>query len=158
MPLCAQLMRKKSTTLFLIAIFKLAKGLALFAVGIGALHLLHRDLAQTLEHWVNILRVDPDNRFVHNLLARVLRVSPHQLKALSIGTFIYSALLLTEGVGLLMRRTWAEYFTIITTGGLIPLEVYEIFKHVTLAKTGVLVLNIAIVVYLIMRVRNDRRG
>jgi uncharacterized membrane protein (DUF2068 family) len=151
-------MRKKSTTLFLIALFKLAKGLALFAVGIGALHLLHRDLAQTFEHWINILRVDPDNSFVHKLLARVLQVNPHQLKALSVGTFIYSALLLTEGVGLLLRRTWAEYFTIITTGGLIPLELYEIFKHVTLAKIGVLAVNMAIVVYLVVRVRKDRSG
>ncbi len=44
--------------------------------GIGALKLLHHDVAQTLSHWVEILRVDPDNRYIHKLLARLLTVTP----------------------------------------------------------------------------------
>jgi len=145
--------QKNPVTLLLIGLFKLLKGIALLAVGIGALRFLHRDLAHSIEHWVNILRVDPDNRHVHALLSRAFRVTPHQLKALSAGTFIYAALFLTEGTGLVMRRRWAEYLTIITTGGLVPLEVYEIAKHVTPVKIAVLILNIAIVVYLVVRVR-----
>jgi uncharacterized membrane protein (DUF2068 family) len=145
--------QKSSATLFLIGLFKLVKGFALVAVGIGALHFLHRDLAHSIEHWINILRVDPENRYVNALLLRAFRVTPHQLKALSVGTFIYAALFLTEGTGLVMRRRWAEYLTITTTGGLVPLEVYEIAKHVTPVKIGVLVVNIAIVVYLVVRVR-----
>ena len=54
---------------------------------------------------------------------------------------------------LILRRRWAEYLTIITTGGLLPLEVYEINKHITWIKIGVLLVNIAIVVYLVARVR-----
>jgi uncharacterized membrane protein (DUF2068 family) len=145
--------RKKSKTLLLIALFKLFKGVALLAVGIGALRLMHRDIAETIQHWIAILRVDPDNRYVHALLSRALKISPRQLKAASAGTFIYSALLLTEGTGLLLRKPWAEYFTIVTTGGLIPLEVFELAKHITVAKTAVLLINIAIVVYLVLRVR-----
>jgi uncharacterized membrane protein (DUF2068 family) len=145
--------RESSSTLLLIALFKLLKGFALLAVAIGAVRLLHRDVAETFEHWVDVLRVDPDNRFIHSMLTRALRVTPHQLKALSAGTFIYSALLLTEGTGLLLRRRWAEYFTIVTTAGLIPLEVYELTKHVTVAKIAVLIINFAIVVYLVLRVR-----
>jgi uncharacterized membrane protein (DUF2068 family) len=126
--------QNSSRTLLLIALFKLIKGLLLVAVGIGALRLLHRDVADTVRHWVNILRVDPDNRFIHAALTRVLSISPKQLKVTSVGTFVYAALLLTEGTGLLLRRRWAEYFTIITTGGLVPLEVYEIGRHVTAVK------------------------
>jgi uncharacterized membrane protein (DUF2068 family) len=146
---------KNSVTLLLIGLFKLLKGIALLAIGIGALRFLHRDLAHSIEHWVYILRVDPDNRHVHALLSRAFRVTPHQLKALSAGTFIYAALFLTEGTGLVMRRRWAEYLTIITTGGLVPLEIYEIAKHVTPVKIAVLIVNIAIVVYLVVRVRRD---
>jgi uncharacterized membrane protein (DUF2068 family) len=145
--------QKNSVTLLLIGLFKLLKGVALLAIGIGALRFLHRDLAHSIEHWVDILRVDPDNRHVHALLSRAFRVTPHQLKALSAGTLIYAALFLTEGTGLILRRRWAEYLTIITTGGLVPLEVYEIAKHVTPVKIGVLIVNIAIVVYLVVRVR-----
>ena len=148
----------RSVTLFLIALFKLTKGVLLVVVGIGALKLLHRDIAETVAHWVDILRVDPDNRYIHRLLTHVLAVTPAQLRAASAGTFIYAALLLTEGVGLLLRKRWAEYFTIITTAGLIPLEIYELVHRLTTAKIVILAINVAIVVYLIARVRRARHG
>jgi uncharacterized membrane protein (DUF2068 family) len=147
--------QKSATTLLLIALFKLVKGLLLLTVGVGAVKLLHRDVAETLSNWVDFLRVDPDNRFIHGILSRVLNLSPAQLRAASVGTFIYAGLLLTEGIGLLFRKRWAEYFTIITTAGLIPLELYELSKHITAAKLAILAINIAIVVYLVMRVRRD---
>ncbi len=148
--------RKTAFTLLLIALFKLAKGLLLLAVGIGAVKLLHHDDAETISGWVRLLRVDPDNRFVHGILTRVLGLTTRQLEAASVGTFIYAALLLTEGVGLLLRKRWAEYFTIITTAGLIPLELYELSKHITVAKIAILIINIAIVAYLVARVRRNR--
>jgi uncharacterized membrane protein (DUF2068 family) len=148
--------REGTTTLLLIALFKLLKGLLLVAVGIGAIKLLHRDVADTVMHWINVLRVDPDNRLIHGFLTKVLWVSPNQLKALSAGTFIYAGLLLTEGTGLLLRKRWAEYFTIVTTAGLIPLELYEIARHFTLVKVVVLAVNVAIVLYLVARVRQRR--
>jgi len=147
----------RSLTLFLIALFKLTKGILLLLVGIGAHKLLHRDVAETVGHWVDILRVDPDNRYIHRLLVHVLAVTPAQLKAASVGTFVYAGLLLTEGTGLLLRKRWAEYFTIITTAGLIPLEIYEIIHRVTIAKCVILAINVAIVVYLIARIRTARR-
>ncbi len=147
-----------STTLLLIALFKLAKGLALILVGFGALKLLHQDVGDTINHWVSVFRVDPDNRFIHGLLTRLLQVSPKQLKAVSLGTFFYAGLLLTEGTGLLLRKHWAEYFTIITTGVFIPLELYEIARHVSVSKILVLIVNVAIVVYLVIRVRRRPRA
>jgi len=149
--------QKRSPTLLLIALFKLTKGILLLVAAIGAFRLLHRDVAETINHWVDILRVDPDNRYIHKLLARVLAVTPAQLKAVSAGTFIYAGLLLTEGTGLLLHKRWAEYFTIITTAGLIPLEIYEIVHHLTAAKIWVLIINVAIVVYLIFHVNSGAR-
>ena len=145
--------RQNSITLLAIAIFKLFKGVLLLLVGIGALRLLHRDVGEVVSHWVDVLGVDPDNRFIHRLLSRAFSISPKQLKEASAGSFIYAGLLLTEGTGLLWRKRWAEYFTIITTAGLIPLEVYEIHRHLTAIKIVVLLINVAIVVYLLARVR-----
>lgn len=146
----------RSGVLLAIALFKLLKAVLLVAVGIGAIKLLHRDVADTVMSWVAILRVDPDNRFVNPLLNRIFLLSPKQLEAASVGTFFYAALFFVEGTGLLLQKRWAEYFTIITTGGLIPLELYELARHVTAAKTGVLIVNAAIVVYLVLRVRTRR--
>jgi uncharacterized membrane protein (DUF2068 family) len=143
-----------SFVLTLIGIFKLAKALLLIVAAIGALKLLHKDVASTVEHWVRVLRVDPDNRFMHGLLVRILRLTPQRLRELSIGTFIYAGLFSIEGVGLLLRKRWAEYFTIITTGLLIPVEVFEATRHFTPVKASVLLVNVLIVLYLIYRVRS----
>jgi uncharacterized membrane protein (DUF2068 family) len=142
-----------SFVLFLIGVFKLFKALLLIVAGIGAIKLLHKDLASTAMHWVQVLRVDPENRYIHGVLVRIFRVTPKQLRELSVGTFIYAGLFLTEGFGLLLRKHWAEYFTIITTGLFIPLELYELARHFTVTKLVVTVVNVLIVWYLVARVR-----
>lgn len=136
----------------LIGLFKLLKGVSLLILGLGLLHLLHRDVAAVAEHWIEVLRVDPDNRFVHRLLLRIFNVTPKQLKAISAGTFIYAAIFLTEGTGLLARKHWAEYMTLISTGLFIPLEAYEIFRHFTMLKLAVTIVNALIVWYLAVRI------
>lgn len=146
-----------SMVLFLIAVFKLLKAALLIALGIGAIKFLHKDLPSAALHWIDVLRVDPDNRFIHRILLRIFRVTPKDLKELSVGTFIYAGLFLTEGTGLLLRKHWAEYFVIITTGLLIPLELYELFRHFTPLKLAVTIINLLIVWYLVMRVRGRRK-
>lgn len=146
--------QSSSFVLILIGLFKLLKALLLIAVGIGAIKFLHKDLASTVTHWVQVLRVDPDNRFIHGILLKIFRVTPKQLKELSLGTFFYSALFATEGTGLLLRKHWAEYMTIVTTGTLIPLEIYELARHFTVTKLVVTVINVLIVWYLVARVRS----
>jgi uncharacterized membrane protein (DUF2068 family) len=142
-----------SRGLLVIAAFKLLKGLALLAVGIGAHTLIDKDLVTILEHWVNVFRVDPNNHYLHALLERSTDLSPQRLRELSFGTFFYAALLLTEGVGLALGKRWAEYFTIIATSSFIPLEIYEIFRHANITKAVVLLINVAVVWYLVLELR-----
>ena len=149
---------KGSRGLLLIAAFKLIKGLAMLALGIGALRLLHKDVAAEVAQWIDALRVDPHNYYIRKLLEKVGMVDDRKLKALSIGTFFYSALFLTEGVGLAMRKRWAEYLTIVSTGSLLPLEVYEVVKRADASRIVVLVANIAILVYLVIEVRRTRNS
>src|SRR6202045_871565 len=141
----------------LIAAFKLFKGLVLLAVGIGAVNLLHKDIGFEFVRWADLFRVDPNNHYIHRLLERFLTLDARKLRELSVGTFFYSALLLTEGTGLLLGQRWAEYLTIIATSSFIPLEVYEIVKRVRVAKVVVLLLNIVVVAYLVIVLR-DRKS
>jgi len=145
-----------STILRLIAAFKLFKGLVLFAVGIGLVRLLHKNLAVEVERWADLFRVDPNNVHIHRILERLSIMNGRKLREYSVGTFFYSALLLTEGTGLMLRKHWAEYFTTIMTGSFIPLEVYELTRRVTVPKVVVLVLNVAIVVYLVVGLSRNR--
>ena len=145
--------KSRSRGLLLIAVFKLLKALALIAVGVGALKLLHKDMAGVVEGWVNAFRVDPHNRYIYWLLNKLANVDDRRLKELSIGTFIYAGVFLTEGTGLALRKRWAEYFTIIVTASFLPLEIYEVFRHVTIAKAVALLINIAVVIYLVSELR-----
>ena len=148
--------RRSDAVLWTIAGFKLLKGLLLLAVAIGALTMLNQDVAMKAEHWIAALRVDPHNRFFHALLTKLTRLDNQRLEAISAGTFFYSALLLTEGVGLFFRKRWAEYLTIFVTASLVPLEIYEVVKEFSLTRVVVLVINVVVVVYLIVRVRWER--
>jgi uncharacterized membrane protein (DUF2068 family) len=65
--------------------------------------------------------------------------------------------LLTEGIGLLLRRRWAEYFTVIVTGSFIPLELYELSRHISMTRLIVVAINVAVVWYLIVVLRRGGR-
>jgi uncharacterized membrane protein (DUF2068 family) len=137
----------------LIALFKLLKAVLLIAVGMGALHLIHKDVASVVEHWVRMLGLDPGNRYVDRALEKAGNLTPNRMKQLGVGSFIYAALFLTEGIGLWMVKRWAEWFSVIITSSLVPFEIYEIHRHPSPIKILVLIFNIAVVAYLIYRIR-----
>ena len=89
------------------------------------------------------------------LLDRLLVYVGHfsHLSILAGGLLLYACLEGAEGVGLAMHRRWAEYLTVLGSGLLIPYEVYEVFRQVTLFKVGALVLNVVVVAYLAWRKR-----
>jgi len=66
---------------------------------------------------------------------------------------VYAAIFFTEGLGLAFRKRWAEYFTIITTSSLLPLEIYELAKRVSVGRALALLINLAVVVYLVYELR-----
>src|SRR6266852_5842150 len=134
----------------LIAAFKLLKAFALIAVGVGALKLLHKDVAAVAEHWINVFRVDPHNHFIDLLLTKLSILDDRRLKELSAGTFVYAAIFLVEGAGLALGKRWAEYFTIITTSSLLPIEIYELVKRASLGRGFALLINLAVVAYLVV--------
>ncbi|HEY2991172.1 MAG TPA: DUF2127 domain-containing protein [Methylomirabilota bacterium] len=148
----------KPSPLRIIGAFKLLKGLLLAAVALGALHFVHRDLAEAGFHLARRLHLDPEGRLAEPALRRLTGVDPRLLMRFSLGALAYAALLLTEGIGLLMAQRWAEYLTIVATASLIPLEVYELTRHPNITRVTVLVVNLVIVVYLIVRVRWERHA
>jgi len=140
-----------------IAVFKLIKATLLVVVAVGAQRLLHRDIQTTIIHWARTVRVDPDDHILQKLLERVARIDPHQIKAISLGLFLYAGLFATEGVGLLLKKRWAEYLTVISTALLLPVEIVEVVRHPHVGRIVVLVANVVIVVYLIVQLRRTRR-
>jgi uncharacterized membrane protein (DUF2068 family) len=140
----------------LIAAFKLLKAILLIAVGVGALKLLHQDAAGALDRWAAMLGFDPGNQYVDSALQKLANLPPNKIKGLGVGSFVYAGLFLIEGIGLWMVRRWAEWFTVIVTSSLVPVEIYEIHRHPSPLKILVLIINLAVVGYLANRIRNSR--
>jgi uncharacterized membrane protein (DUF2068 family) len=142
----------------LIALFKLLKGVLLIAVGVAALKLLHTDIASLVESWVAVLGLDQNSRFVGRALSTAAALTPNRVRDLIVGSFLYGGLFLTEGIGLWLLKRWAMWFTVIITGSFLPLEIYELTRHPSAGKIGLLAVNLALVGYLIRRIRDGRSG
>ena len=143
----------------LIAVFKLIKAVLFFCAGVGLLHLFNKDVEHRVQHVLDHLHVDPENRYAKELLDQVGKWTNTNLKlaGLSAISFFYSALFGTEGTGLYLRKRWAEWFVVIVTSSLLPLEIYEIIHRVTALKIGVTVINLLILGYLIVVIRRKEK-
>jgi uncharacterized membrane protein (DUF2068 family) len=133
-----------------IGVFKLVKAVFLLALAAGLLSRLREDLLRALDLWVRPLHV-------RRAIERVESASHKQLVDLGLASLAYAAAFATEGVGLVLRKTWAEYLTVIITTSFVPLEVYELIEHRSPVKVAVVIVNVAIVAYLVLRLRSDRQ-
>jgi uncharacterized membrane protein (DUF2068 family) len=76
-------------------------------------------------------------------------MGPNKFVAIGLVALAYAAIFATEGIGLWLQKYWAEWFTVIATGSLIPLEIYESINHFSWLKLAVLIANSLIVIYLV---------
>jgi uncharacterized membrane protein (DUF2068 family) len=149
--------KRSNRMLLAIGIFKLVKAGLLVAIAAGTLKFLDADTAEALRHWARASQIVMSHEPLRRLLAFVSAANEATLIEISAASLVYAALFATEGVGLCLRKRWAEYFTIIMTGSLIPFEVYELVRRVTLPKLVVTAINVAVLCYLIWNVRRASR-
>lgn len=116
---------------------------------------INADWEQGLARLMRNFNVDPDSKYFTALMTKVAHLSPNRGLVL-IGTACYGLLFCVEGVGLLLLKRWAEYLTVIATGSFLPLEIYEMIKQVTAMKVVMLVFNLAVFVYLIVRLKRGK--
>jgi uncharacterized membrane protein (DUF2068 family) len=140
-----------------IAFFKLIKAACLIAVGFGVLKLVHTDATAKLEHWVAILGFDPGGRLIGHAIQRITNISPARIKEFGVVSFVYAGLFTTEGIGLWRLKRWAEWFTVVITSSLLPIEIFQIHHRPTSIKILVFVINISVVAYLLYRIADERR-
>ena len=138
-----------------IAFFKLITAGLLVALALGIFREIGGNPAAETEHLVATLKLDPANKYIHTAMETISGVSRRQLYFYSAGTFVYAMLYTIEGVGLILRKRWAEYFTVFMTGSLIPFEAYEVLRQPNVMKVLVLAVNVAIVAYLVVQLRRS---
>ena len=135
--------------LLLIGLFKLTKSVFFFCVGIGAIHLLHKDIGEEAMRLATALRFDPEGRITALLMEKVTLIDTHKLRQIGFFTFAYSAIALVEGAGLMLAKVWAEYLTLSLTLMFLPWELYELVKRPDWGRLALLVINLAVLAYLL---------
>ena len=141
----------------LIAVFKLVKSALFICAGIGLLHFLNKDIEERLVHLMNSLHVDSDNHIAKLCLDQAGKLTNTKIETISAIAFFYGTLFAIEGTGLWLRKRWAEWFVVIMTASLLPLEGYEIWHKITLAKVALTIGNLIILGYLIQVIRRKTK-
>lgn len=135
--------------LLAIAIFKLAKSAFFFCVGLGLFHLLHRDLSEAAQRLATALHFEPEWRITALLTEKITLLDPKKLRDLGFFAFAYSAIAMTEGIGLFLQKVWAEYLTLSLTVMFLPWELYELMRRPTWIRLGLLLINLLVLAYLL---------
>lgn len=170
--------RREDATIRYIASFKLAKAVLFLAAALGLFRLVHKDTQVEVRKVLHAIRIDGDGAFAKQVLLKANLIDDPK-KKISGAILTFCGLLFTvEGVGLFFRKTWAEYLTVILTASAIPFELYELFhraeskvahlvpsdqrasfflaNRTTGLKLALLVLNVAILWYLINHLRRSQ--
>jgi uncharacterized membrane protein (DUF2068 family) len=141
-----------------ITIERFVKGTVLVLAGIALIAFSHTN---TFQDWVvraqSELNLNPGQhswrRLYEQTLVRFGNASRLTRDALGAGAVLYGVLELVEGVGLLLRRRWAEYLVLVATCAFVPVEIDELLRHPTPVKAIAFVVNLAIIAYLVWRKR-----
>jgi uncharacterized membrane protein (DUF2068 family) len=129
--------------------------LALLAAGVLVFASHRRSLRRLFDRVMADYGAAPQTKH-HGLvgeLERALTLHTGTLRWLAAAAAAYALLEGAEAVGLWLQRRWAEYLTFVATTALLPLEVYELSKSLSPFKVVALVVNLAIVVYLLFAKR-----
>ena len=141
-----------------IAAFKVVKAILFVLAAMGAFGLMQHGVAERARIWGSALAFTSGQHVVRHAITFLTGLSRVKIGALGLGALFYAALFMTEGIGLWMERRWAEYLTVIATGSLIPFEIWEIAHKPTPLRFATFAVNVAVVIYLVVRLRRPREG
>jgi len=139
----------------LIAVFKFIKACLVVVTAFGLLRFYEPSFQTALYRLIGGLPYAFEQKLLREGLAFLSGMSPKRIQIIAAATFAYAGLFLVEGVGLWRGLHWAEVLTVVATSSLVPVEVYELTRHPSLNKVLVIGLNVAIVAYLVWRLRRE---
>lgn len=139
----------------LIAAFKAVKATFFILVGLGLLSFYQPAFLSRLYRLADEMPYRVEQHMLREAIGFLSGLSPSRIQLLATATFLYATLFVVEGIGLWRGRYWAEWLTVIATSSLIPFEIYELAVHPGWNKVFVILANVAILAYLVWRVRRE---
>lgn len=102
-----------------------------------------------LEAFAAALTLEGKRGLIAFVLDKLLQVQPRTLAFSSLVAGLYAGVTVVEATGLWLQKNWAGWLVILMVSLSLPPEIYELFHHVSLLKLFVLLLNLAILIYLL---------
>jgi len=94
-----------------------------------------------------------DNSKLVGLIQHALTLSGASIILLATGLAAYAVVEIVEGAGLWLGQRWGEYFAMVATSAGLPLEIYDLTRKVTVTTLIFLIINLALVLYLVLAKR-----
>ncbi|MBT0663576.1 DUF2127 domain-containing protein [Geobacter pelophilus] len=142
--------------LHVVALFEGAKGLLVLLVGFELLTYIHKDINEAAMHLVKHFHLNPASHYPRIFLDLMEHIDDTKLWSMALAAAMYFIVRMIEAAGLWLRKTWAEWFAVLTGGMYIPVEIYEVAIKVTWPRITVLVINLGVVSYLLFVLIKDR--
>jgi len=108
-----------------------------------------KDAADRLDGVANNTGPQTSHDVLSRELHRLANLNRTTITTLAVTAAVYAVLEGVEAVGLWLERRWAEYLTVIATAGFLPFEIRELLDRVTILRLVALVVNVAILVWLL---------
>lgn len=140
-----------------VASVEFVKGIFVLVMGICALLLVHRDAWLYAESLLALFHINSDRRWAELFLDFADNITDARLWAAARIAFAYSLLRFTEAYGLWKARSWAEWVAFLSGTLLLPLEVRELMRGITLVRSALFIGNLAIVLYMLYLLLENRR-
>lgn len=141
--------------LHIVALFEGAKGLLVLVVGFGLLSFIHKDIHEAAMRLVKHVHLNPASHYPRIFLDLTEHVNDTNLWSIALAAAMYFVVRMIEAVGLWLRKSWAEWFAVLTGGMYIPVEIFEVVRSVTWPRITVLVINLGVVSYLLYVLTRD---
>ncbi len=149
--------RAKKNLLRAVAMLEFAKGLGVLIVGVVAILLLHKDVWVIAESILAVFHISTDRRSAQLFLDWADDLTDARLWLAVKLSFVYAGLRFAEGYGLWKERTWAEWIAFSSGMLLVPFEIRELLRGITWLRSGIFLINIAVVLYMGFLLREGRR-
>jgi uncharacterized membrane protein (DUF2068 family) len=143
--------------LYVVALFEGAKGVVVLLAGFGLLSFIHKDLHGAAVRLVEHAHLNPASHYPRIFLDLTERITDARLWSLALAAATYAVVRLIEAVGLWLRKSWAEWFAILTGVLYIPIEIFEVARSVTWPRVTILVVNLGVVGYLLLILKRNGR-
>jgi uncharacterized membrane protein (DUF2068 family) len=149
---------KRERGLVLIIAYKLIKGVLWLVIASVLLVMMRMGLSARLEGVAEHLR-HHSQAWAIELAELLTRAStPRGLVTITVALIADGTLTLVEGWALIHGHWWGPWLVVVATGSLLPFEVVALARHPHVGRALILVVNVAIVAYLIRKALREHRA